>query len=448
MILARNSTDIYEIMFAAWRLGAVFMPVNWRLAPRELAEIVGDAEPALCIADEGFAEHLPPGQRLLSRKPGDITSEYERAITTSVADARFAAASAPLTLDTMNTLLYTSGTTGKAKGVIGTWRMTTAMLLQAGSSAHLTPDSVTLTAAPQFHTAGLNGFATPLFHLGGTLVVMAAWDAESFLRHLSDPALGITHTLAVPAQYAAAARHPSFTTATFSTVQIAAVGGAPPSRELLETYAARGLPLTPGYGMTEVFGVTEARAEIALRKPNSLGFPALHVDLRVADSEGGQTVLPPHAIGEIQVRSAGVTPGYWKQDDLTAAAFVEGWFRTGDLGYFDDEGLLFLVDRKKDMFISGGENVYPSEIENVISAFPEVAQVAVIGVADSKWGEVGLAAVVLRPGQVLSSESLTSRCRGQIAAYKIPKRVIFTDALPTSAQGKILKTALRNLYAG
>ena len=442
MVLARNSTDLYEIMFAAWRLGAVFMPVNWRLAPPELDEIASDGEPAILIVDEEFLDAAPRGKwSLLTRRPGDETSEYERVIESADRAMDFAR----VDFDTMNTLLYTSGTTGRPKGVIGNWRMTTVMLLQAGVSALLTPECVTLTAAPQFHTAGLNSFATALFHLGGTLTVMSTWDAETSLLHLSDPALGVTHTLGVPTQFLLMSRQKAFGTFGFPKLKMAAVGGAPPSQDLLETCASKGLPLTPGYGMTEVFGVTHMRAEVALQNPGAVGWPAIYTDFRIADDEG--RVAKTGDVGEIQIRSAGVTPGYWRQPEMTAAAFIDGWFKTGDLGRVDASGLLYLVDRKKDMFISGGENVYPAEVENVMAGFEEVSQVAVIGIPDPKWGEVGLA-VVVRRGSPISGPEILERCRGRIAPFKIPKAVVFVEALPMSAQGKVQKSELRKQYAG
>ena len=345
----------------------------------------------------------------------------------------------------MNTLLYTSGTTGHPKGVIGNWRMTTVMLLQASISGGLGADCVTLTAAPQFHTAGLNSFATALIHLGGTLVVMAAWEPGEALRLLADPALAVTHTLGVPTQFLLMTRHPTFGTLQFPTLRMAAVGGAPPTPTLMDTCAAHGLPLTPGYGMTECFGVTQISAAVARRKPGAVGWPALYTELRVADENG--RVVPAGEVGEIQIRSAGVTPGYWNQPEATAAAFMNGWYRTGDMGYFDDEGLLYVVDRKKDMYISGGENVYPVEVENVISSFPEVLQVACIGVPHDIWGEVGVAYLTLRPGfTVDAAETFAARCREQLAAFKVPKSFHVVEQLPMSAQGKVLKIELRNQH--
>ena len=453
MVLARNSTDVYETLFACWRIGAVFMPVNWRLASSEIADIVADAAPALVLVDEEFVALLPVDAassassanarapaRLL-RRPGDAASDYEQAIAHATPVLDFAAVG----LDTMNTLLYTSGTTGHPKGVIGNWRMTTVMLLQASISGGLGADCVTLTAAPQFHTAGLNSFATALIHLGGTLVVMAAWEPGEALRLLADPALAVTHTLGVPTQFLLMTRHPTFGTLQFPTLRMAAVGGAPPTPTLMDTCAAHGLPLTPGYGMTECFGVTQISAAVARRKPGAVGWPALYTELRVADENG--RVVPADEVGEIQIRSAGVTPGYWNQPEATAAAFMNGWYRTGDMGYFDDEGLLYVVDRKKDMYISGGENVYPVEVENVISSFPEVLQVACIGVPHDIWGEVGVAYLTLRPGfTVDAAETFAARCREQLAAFKVPKSFHVVEQLPMSAQGKVLKIELRNQH--
>ena len=453
MVLARNSTDVYETLFACWRIGAVFMPVNWRLASSEIADIVADAAPALVLVDEEFVALLPVDAassassanarapaRLL-RRPCDAASDYEQAIAHATPVLDFAAVG----LDTINTLLYTSGTTGHPKGVIGNWRMTTVMLLQASISGGLGADCVTLTAAPQFHTAGLNSFATALIHLGGTLVVMAAWEPGEALRLLADPALAVTHTLGVPTQFLLMTRHPTFGTLQFPTLRMAAVGGAPPTPTLMDTCAAHGLPLTPGYGMTECFGVTQISAAVARRKPGAVGWPALYTELRVADENG--RVVPAGEVGEIQIRSAGVTPGYWNQPEATAAEFMNGWYRTGDMGYFDDEGLLYVVDRKKDMYISGGENVYPVEVENVISSFPEVLQVACIGVPHDIWGEVGAAYLTLRPGFTAdAAETFDARCREQLAAFKVPKSFHVVEQLPMSAQGKVLKTELRNQH--
>ena len=441
MALVRNSTDIYEMMFAAWRIGAAFMPINWRLAPPELAEISDDGEPALFVIDEEFLSNIDTSSKpVLRRRPGDPNSEYEQVIALAKADTSFCAQ----TLDDMNLLLYTSGTTGRPKGVIGNWRMTLTMLMQSAATARLGPGCVTLTAAPLFHTAGLNSYATPTLHVGGTIAVMGLWTPESCLDALADPALGVTHTLGVPTQFLAMSRHPKFAAARFPNLRIAAIGGAPPTEDLMRTWAAKGCALSPGYGMTEIFGGASLAHDEAIKKLGAIGRAIPMTQIRVADEQGRE--VPQGIVGEIQIKSPGVTPGYWRQPQATKEAFIEGWLRTGDMGHMDGDGVLYLVDRKKDMFISGGENVYPAEVENVLSNFPDIAQVAVIGVVDPTWGEVGCAIIVPRANAVIDQADVLSRCRGQIAPYKIPKSIVVVRELPLSAQGKVLKNELRRLY--
>lgn len=440
MALARNSTDIYEMMFACWRIGAAFMPINWRLAPPEILEIHADGEPTLLLVDEEFLGNINAAWPMIRRRPGDAGGDYEQAITSAQPDFSFAAVSP----DDMNLLLYTSGTTGKPKGVIGTWRMTLTMLQQSQLMMPLGPGCVTLTAAPLFHTAGLNSYATPTLHRGGAIAVMGVWQPETCLNYLSDPALGVTHTLGVPTQFLAMSRHPRFANITFPKLRIAAVGGAPPTEDLMRTWAEKGCALAPGYGMTEVFGGANLPAAEALLKPGAVGRAVPLVQARVADEQG--RIVAQGTVGEIQFRGAGVTPGYWRQPAATQAAFIDGWLRTGDLGRMDEDGVLYLVDRKKDMFISGGENVYPAEVENALSNIPEIAQAAVIGVPDPTWGEVGKAVVVLRPGAALDAADIMARCRGLIAPYKIPKSVEIVTELPLSAQGKVQKNELRRRY--
>jgi fatty-acyl-CoA synthase len=441
MAIVRNSTDVYEMMFACWRMGAAFMPINWRLAGPELAEIMGDGDPALVVVDEEFRTSIDPGSRsVITRLPGAPQSEYERLIAASSNHHDFV----PQNLDDMNLLLYTSGTTGRPKGVIGTWRMTLTMLMQSAAMARLGPGCVTLTAAPLFHTAGLNSYATPTLYVGGTIAVMGAWSPESCLDALCDPTLAVTHTLGVPTQFMVMARHPKFPSARFPALRIAAIGGAPPTADLMQTWAAKGCALSPGYGMTEVFGGANFPHDEALKKLGAVGRAVPMVQTRVADEQG--QCVPDGVVAEIQFKGPGVTPGYWRQPDATQAAFIDGWLRTGDIGYMDGDGVLFLVDRKKDMFISGGENVYPAEVENVLAGFAEVAHVAVIGVPDETWGEVGRAVVVLRADTKVDAGALLARCRGLIAPYKVPKSIVVVPELPLSAQGKVLKTELRRRY--
>lgn len=442
MVVAYNSTDLYEILFACWRLGAIYMPVNWRLAPPELAAIVEDATPTVMIVDTAFEDsvrelNLPSWWR----NDGD-DSPFE----TELAAADPWEGFVELDLNMTANLLYTSGTTGRPKGVISTWRMQ-AMAVNQAAHTILGSATRTLTAAPMFHTAGLNSFALPLFYYGGTVHIMRHWDAEEALSYLSDPELGITHTLGVPVQFQMMTQCAGFDDATFPSLVRAGVGGAPVTEELLTQYQGKGLMLCNSYGMTEVFGVATLPPEQAQKKLGCVGWSVIGTEIRIADDS--DISVPQGENGEIQIKSEGVTPGYWNAPDLTAASrTADGWFKTGDIGRLDEEDALYVVDRKKDMFISGGENVYPAEVENALALLPEIAEAAVIGVLDEQWGEVGHAIIVLKNDGALDAGAVKQRCTQYLAGYKVPKHVSFTDKLPRSAQGKIQKTELKDTYAG
>lgn len=442
MVVAYNDTDLYEILLACWRIGAIYMPVNWRLAPPELAAITADATPSIVIADKTFGSlatglDLPVWWRDTDAQP----NPFEEAVVAATPVKSFANPDP----DTITNLLYTSGTTGQPKGVISTWRMQ-AMAVQQAEHVILGRATKTLTAAPMFHTAGLNSFALPLFFYGGTVHIMRHWDADAALGYLSDPSLGITHTLGVPVQFQMMTQCEGFKDTTFPTVVRAGAGGAPVPEDLLNTFQAKGMILCNSYGMTEVFGVATLPPEKAQEKLGSVGWHVIGTEIRIAD-DNDQPVAA-NVSGEIQIKSRGVTPGYWQAPELTAASRSDdGWYRTGDIGRFDDEGALYVVDRKKDMFISGGENVYPAEVENALVLLPEVAEAAVIGVTNAQWGEVGHAVVVLHDSGSLDAKTVRERCAELLAKYKVPKHVSFTDVLPRSAQGKVQKQELKDRYA-
>lgn len=442
MVVAYNSIDLYEILFACWRLGAIYMPVNWRLAPPELAAIVEDATPTVMIVDTAFESSV----RELNLQSWWRNDRDDSPFETDIVTADTWEGFAKLDLNMTANLLYTSGTTGRPKGVISTWRMQ-AMAVNQAAHTILGSATRTLTAAPMFHTAGLNSFALPLFYYGGTVHIMRHWDAEEALSYLSDPKLGITHTLGVPVQFQMMAQCAGFDDATFPSLVRAGVGGAPVTEELLTQYQGKGLMLCNSYGMTEVFGVATLPPDQAQKKLGCVGWSVIGTEIRIADDT--DALVPQGENGEIQINSEGVTPGYWNAPDLTAASrTADGWFKTGDIGRLDEEGALYVVDRKKDMFISGGENVYPAEIESTLELLPEISEAAVIGVLDEQWGEVGHAIIVLKNDGALNAATVKKRCTEYLARYKVPKHVSFTDKLPRSAQGKIQKAELRDTYAG
>ena len=441
VMLAHNSSDIFETLFACWKLGAIFVPLNWRLAPAEIDALIEHSAPQAVLCDAEFLDTISNVQRpSIIRRPGDDDCEYAQLIAASPPDARMP----ELVYDDRNMILYTSGTTGAPKGVIYTYRMTMNIVVNGSLHGDLNRMSRTLTYLPLFHTAGLNGCALPLFHFGGTLFIMQRWDAEATLRYLQDPDLGITHCIGVPTNYIMMAELPGFESARFPNLHYLGIGSAPVPIGLLETWDRKGVDLVQSYGMTEAFCVSLTPMDIARAKLGSAGHALMHVSVQIGDKQGNE--LPRGTVGEVQLKGPGVTPGYWREPEHTAAAFVDGWFRTGDAARMDADGTLYIVDRFKDMYISGGENVYPSEVENVISTFPEVRQVAIIGMPDPQWGEIGLALIVLRAGYNLAAEQVLARCREQLAPYKAPKKINFINSLPLSPQGKVLKRELRKMY--
>ncbi|MCG8691110.1 MAG: long-chain fatty acid--CoA ligase [Minwuiales bacterium] len=444
-VLAANNTDMFEMQFACTRIGAVFLPLNWRLTVPELEFIVGDAGPSVLICDADFAE---AGAELKSRcgiphlvdvrgDGGD--SAYERGI----AGAEPVAGIVPLTHDDLSTIMYTSGTTGLPKGAMITHGMTFFNAVNLGIPMMIGPRTVQLTVLPLFHTGGLNCYSNPVFHGGGTVLVMRAFDPKEALRLIGDPDLAITHFFGVPANYQFMAQQPEFDDTDLSRLQAAGIGGAPSPAALLETWAARGIALQQGYGMTETSPtVTVLDAEFAVEKVGSAGKPALHAEVKLVREDGSEA--GPGEVGELWARGPNITPGYWNRPDATAESITDGWLHTGDAATMDEDGFYYIVDRWKDMYISGGENVYPAEVENVIYQLPDIAEAAVLGLPDEKWGEVGCVVAVLKPGGELTEREIIAHCGERLARFKQPRSVVFVEALPRNATGKVLKRELKD----
>lgn len=300
-----------------------------------------------------------------------------------------------------------------------------------------------MTVLPLFHTAGLNCYANVVFHAGGTVAVMRNFEPVAALELLQDSDYGFTHFFGVPAHYLFMSQQPNFADATFETLQVCGVGGAPCALSILQAWADKGLPIAQGFGMTETSpAVTVLDADKAVEKAGSVGVPVLHNDVRLVD-EDGNDVSEPELIGELWVKGPNVTPGYWNNSQATADSITDGWLHTGDAAKRDAEGYLYIVDRWKDMYISGGENVYPAEVENIIYELDAVAEVAVIGVPDERWGEAGQAVIAVQEGYELAEADVLRHCEGRLARFKHPKSVRFIDALPRNATGKVLKRELQ-----
>ncbi|MEY4863747.1 MAG: hypothetical protein RLZ51_1842 [Pseudomonadota bacterium] len=440
--LCHNSTDCNEIMFAAARVGAIHLPINWRLAVPELEFILKDAEPRVLFFSEEFTtqagelnQRCPLPHLVLKREGQD--SDYERIMAQGGAPERphLALLSDPWII------LYTSGTTGRPKGALITYEAQLFNAINATCKTELTRRSVGLTYLPQFHVGGICLYASPCFHLGAPVQVMRQFDPQQALDLLANPASGITHVFGVPTNFLFMSQLPGFEQARFDHLVSAGVGGAAAPIALLERYAEKGLLFQQGWGMTETASIgTLLSKERALEKIGSSGQGVLHVQLRVIDDQGQD--LPAGQTGELLIKGPTVTPGYWKRPEATAASLQEGWLRTGDAAYIDPEGYVYIVDRWKDMYISGGENVYPAEVEDTLYRLGGIAECAVIGIPDEKWGEVGRAYIVLEAGASLNADDVLEHCARNLARYKIPRTVRFVAELPHNATGKVTKHAL------
>jgi fatty-acyl-CoA synthase len=444
-VLAHNSSDLFELQFACARIGAVFAPMNWRLTTPELRFIVGDCEPVVMFYDPEFGDaalelSAACGVRhQCGREPAD--SAYERLI----AEAADGVAPEPLTHDDVATILYTSGTTGHPKGAIITHGMRFWQTVNLAGPCRITADSTCLVVLPQFHVGGLDVFANPVFHYGGKAVVERAYDPALTLRLFTDRKANITHFIGAPAHFQFMAQLPQFSDATFNPNLLAYVAAAPVPLPLLHQWRDRGLNLIQGYGMTETCGViTMMEPDDALPKAGSAGKCCLHVAMRLVRADG--TDAASDEIGEIWVKGPSTTPGYWRRPEATAGTFTDGWLRTGDAALTDKDGFYYIVDRWKDMYISGGENVYPAEVEDVLYQLPAIAEVAIIGVGDERWGEVGRAIIALKPDHVLTEAEIYQHCEANLARYKHPRSIRFVAALPRNATGKVHKPTLRRQF--
>ncbi|MEM9034286.1 MAG: long-chain fatty acid--CoA ligase [Actinomycetota bacterium] len=449
-VLANNTTNTFEVQFACWKLGAVFVPLNWRLALPELEYILGDCSPAVLVHDDEFADTATKlAERCSIRTCIDMDGSDATAIDYEelLASADAAVELAPTTHETPLMIMYTSGTTGRPKGAQITQGMTLWNAVNCTEFFGIRAGMINLVCLPLFHTGGLNVFANPAFHVGGQVVIARSFDPAATLAMLSDPEAGITHFLGVPANYVFMAQLPEFEDATFPTVEVAGVGGAPTPEPLIERWAGKGLPLQQMYGMTETGPVVTAlKPEDAAVKIGSAGLPMMHCEVRVVAEDGNDVV--PGERGELWVRGPAITPAYWNRPEANEQSFEGGWFKTGDAVSADDDGFLYVVDRWKDMYISGGENVYPAEVESVMYQLDDVVEVAVIGVPDERWGEVGRAIAVIRDGSELTEKAILDHCRANLARFKVPRSVVFIDELPHNATGKILKRELRLTHSG
>lgn len=444
-VLSRNSADMLVLHFACVRSGAIFVPLNWRLAASEITFMLNDFEPKLIVLEEQFAPLVedPKIPRLML---DDSETGFRARIAAAPAPAAPAKGVA-VKADTPITLLYSSGTTGKPKGVIVTYLNAFAGALNLALGVKCTADSVFLCDMPMFHTAGLFAAARVPLLMGGRVLISQKFEAQTTYDRLADPKLGITHYFSVTQMAMMMRQLPGFDGRKLSHLTAFITGGAPNPEAHILRWLDDGVMMTNGWGMSEICSaVAQPVGDMSVIRahPAAIGLPHLTVEMKLVDNDGREVGVGE--VGEIWVRGANVTPGYWRRPELNATAFVDGWFRTGDLAVKDRDGFYTIVDRLKDMFISGGENVYPAEIEATIVELPEVIDVAVIGVPDQQWGEVGWAYVVVAPNSKLDAAAVEAHCRKRLARFKIPKKFEIIDALPRTPSGKVQKHLLRDQW--
>ena len=441
--LELNQPMFFFVMFGCARIGAIFVPLNFRLTGPELAFMIQDCAVRALIVDAQLRPVVEPQLASLSSLKTVLVAEDEAHWTQASAPAVEHVAARE---DDVALIMYTSGTTGRPKGAMLThgnfwWNNVNGM-----HAIDCLADDVTLTAAPIFHIGGLNVTTLTGFQKGALVVLHRSFDPGGALAEIATSK--VTTMFGVPAMFLFMAQHPAFAETDLSSVRTLVVGGAPCPLPLLKIYQARGVPMQQGYGLTETAPMVSFLApEHALSRIGSSGKTAMFVEVKLVNLNS-ETITEPRTPGEILVRGPNVTPGYWGLPQATALAIdKDSWFHTGDAGFFDEDGFLTISDRIKDMIITGGENVYPAEVESALMRHPAIAEVAVIGEPNEQWGEKVVAIAALKPGQFLTIETLRDFAGESLARYKLPGRLEIVSALPRNATGKILKYQLRQTFA-
>ncbi|CAN5732989.1 long-chain fatty acid--CoA ligase [soil metagenome] len=449
-LLAYDGTVHYDVFFACGKLGALHVPLSWRLHARELAAQIAHVEPTLLLHDtaapiDALVTDLPDALRAAAAQlPRFVPLDDCAGLAAGPAQA----VSQPVTYDALAVidtacLLFTGGTTGRPKAAQISHRQIVWNTFNA-RLADVRESDVFLNIFPLFHAGGLFAFSVPLLILGGTVIQTRRFDAAQVLRTIE--AESVTILGGVPTVFHALAAAPEWQAARLDSLRFCMSGGAPMPVPLIQRFQReKGIVFRQGFGMTEFGpGVFSLPAEEAERRAGSIGRPNFFVDARIVDP-ATHALVPAGGVGELMLRGPSATTGYYRDDAATAALFdAAGFLHTGDMARVDDDGFFYIVDRLKDMYISGGENVYPAEVEAALHEHPAVALCAVIGVRDERWGEVGCAFVTLRAGEHADEAALLAFLDARLARFKVPRSVVFRDTLPLSAAGKILRRALRD----
>lgn len=441
--LGYNGSEQLLLLFACARLGAVFVPLSWRLAPPEHRIMLGDCQPRIVIVDEPFVE---PSTALHDvgamvwvcagpARPGWMTLD----------EMLLGGQAAPVApsqggKDSPIVLCYTSGSTGQPKGVVLTQN---ALFYNAVNSAHMhdmSSHDVVLTSLPLFHVGGLNIQTLPALHCGATVILHPRFDPGAVIDALQTQ--GVTLTVLVPAQLDLLANDARWAQLRSGTLRSITTGSTIIGTAEYRRHARAEVPLLQVYGATETCPIAAyQRAPDAAQHPGSVGKAALHCELRLVDDAGRD--VPQGATGEIWIRGPNLMTGYWGKPAESTAALADGWYHSGDVGHLDQDGYLYVDGRRTDLIISGGENIYPAELENVLSQCPDLAEVAVVGRPDARWGEAVVAVVVPKPGRQVSPESVVELLQGRVARYKLPREVVVAQSLPRTALGKLMREQIK-----
>jgi fatty-acyl-CoA synthase len=429
-VLSGFNVEFIALFSAVQKTGFIIVPINTRLTAHEIEYQISDCDASLIICEKEFLEKVSSTSvKTISWKVLTAHSTANFTFEVDENDAAF--------------ILYTSGTTGFPKGALYTHKMLFWNSINTQLRLNLASEDVTVNVMPSFHTGGWNVLITPMLHHGGCIWLMDQFDPGQALSTFAESKS--TLLMVVPTMLKMMTEAPNFESVDLSHLRYFIVGGESMPIPLIEQWAEKGIPVRQGYGLTEVGpNVTSLHQDDTIRKRGSIGFFNFYIEGKIVDDQGQK--VPSGNVGELWLSGPNVTPGYWNLAEANAKSLVDGWFKTGDLVRMDDEGYIYVEGRKKEMYISGGENVYPREIEKVLQENPAVSEAAVIGVPHEKWGETGAAFVCLKPGQKANEADLLAHCAKYLAKFKIPKHLLFLEALPKNATGKVDKQQLNTFF--
>ncbi len=443
-VYASNCVAYLDLLFACGKTGAILHNLNWRLTVHELKSILVDASPKILFYSSEWCEQVNQLRSAVTGCPFVALGEKavpgdghfsERDTNASTLPERPA-----LSMDDAWGIFYTGGTTGLPKGAILTHGNMTWNSINTVVSWGITSEDSAPLQLPLFHIGGPNIFMLPLVHVGGKTILCKEFNLEQTFDLIEEG--GITHFVGVPTMYVMMQQHPRWQSTDFSKLKLVISGGASCPLPVMQKFWDKGIDFKMGYGLTEASGNNFwLPPKDVQRKIGSVGFPIFHIDMKVVREDG--SVCSANEEGELLIRGPHITPGYWNKPEETAKTIIDGWLHTGDIARTDDEGYFYVIGRSKDMFISGGENVYPAEVESIMHAHPAVAEAALIGIPHEKWGEVGKAFVVIEQGCSLTENELLDFMRERLAKYKIPQSIVFVKELPKTAIGKLDKKILR-----